>query len=176
MQKGGGSKDTWVLSDGPVNMVSLLTPSGHPVRVRRFLRRTSQPRADNLFWLGRYAERLEGTLRLLRCIVVRLLDESSADGSPELAALARMLVRLEMLPARFGERFPAKELEQEIVALFDKEDRPGSARQILSRVRGIVSVTRDRFSSDTWSILNKLHIDGREPASGGGCWPTRSTC
>ena len=48
--------------------------------------------ADNLFWLGRYTERLEGTLRLLRCIVLRLLDESSADGSPELAALARMLV------------------------------------------------------------------------------------
>ena len=115
--------------------------------------------ADNLFWLGRYTERLEGTLRLLRCIVVRLLDESSADGSPELAALARMLVRLDMLPARFRERFPAKELELEILALFDKEDRPGSARQILNRVRGIVSVTRDRFSADTWSILNKLNID-----------------
>jgi uncharacterized alpha-E superfamily protein len=100
-------------------------------------------------------------LRLLRCVVVRLLDESSADGSPELAALTRMLVRLEMLPARFSERFPARELEQEILALFDKEDRPGSARQLLNRVRGIVSVTRDRFSADTWSILNKLNIDGR---------------
>jgi len=53
-------------------------------------------------------------------------------------------------------------LEQEILALLDKEDRAGSARQILNRVRGIVSVTRDRFSSDTWSILNKLNIDGRK--------------
>ena len=161
MQKGGGSKDTWVLSDGPVNLISLLTPSGHPVRSGASSAELPSRVADNLFWLGRYTERLEGTLRLLRCIVARLLDESSADGSPELAALARMLVRLEMLPARFRERFPAKDLEQEILALLDKEDRAGSARQILNRVRGIVSVTRDRFSSDTWSILNKLNIDGR---------------
>jgi uncharacterized circularly permuted ATP-grasp superfamily protein/uncharacterized alpha-E superfamily protein len=161
MQEGGGSKDTWVFSDGPVNMVSLLTPSGHPVRSGASSAELPSRVADNLFWLGRYTERLEGTLRLLRCIVVRLLDESSADGSPELAALARMLVRLDMLPPRFRERFPARDLEQEIMALFDKEDRPGSVRQILNRVRGIVSVTRDRFSSDTWSILNKLNIDGR---------------
>jgi uncharacterized alpha-E superfamily protein len=161
MQRGGGSKDTWVLSDGPVNMVSMLTPSGHPVRSVASLGGLPSRVADNLFWLGRYTERLEGTLRLLRCIVVRLLDEASAEGSPELAALSRMLVRLEMLPARFRERFPAKDLEQEILALFDKEDRPGSVRQILNRVRGIVSVSRDRFSFDTWSILNKLDLDGR---------------
>jgi uncharacterized circularly permuted ATP-grasp superfamily protein/uncharacterized alpha-E superfamily protein len=161
MQKGGGSKDTWVLSDGPVNMMTLLTPSGHPVRSGASSAELPSRAADNLFWLGRYTERLEGTLRLLRCIMSRLLDESSADGSPELAGLARMLVRLEMLPARFAGRFPARDLEQEILALFDKEDRAGSARQILHRVRGIVSVTRDRFSADTWSILSKLNIDGR---------------
>ncbi len=161
MQRGGGSKDTWVLSDGPVNMVSMLTASGHPVRSGASSGGLPSRVADNLFWLGRYSERLEGTLRLLRCIVVRLLDEASADGSPELAALARMLVRLDLLPARFHGRFPPKDLEQEILALFEKEDRPGSARQILNRVRGIVSVSRDRFSSDTWSILSKLDLDGR---------------
>ncbi len=161
MQQGGGSKDTWVLADGPVNMISLLTPAGHPVRSGASAAELPSRVADNLFWLGRYTERLEGTLRLLRCLVVRLLDESNADGSPELMALACMLVRLDLLPARFAERFPAKELEQEILALIEKEDRPGSARQILNRVRGIVSVTRDRFSADTWSILSKLNIDAR---------------
>jgi uncharacterized circularly permuted ATP-grasp superfamily protein/uncharacterized alpha-E superfamily protein len=161
MQKGGGSKDTWVLADGPVNMISLLTASGHPIRSGASSAELPSRVADNLFWLGRYAERLEGTLRLLRCIVMRLLDESNADGSPELAALAKMLVRLDMLPSQFSGRFPAKELEQEILALIDKEDRLGSARQILNRVRGIVSVTRDRLSADTWSILNKLNIEGR---------------
>ncbi len=53
------------------------------------------------------------------------------------------------------------DLEHEILALIEKEDRPGSARHILNRVRGIVSVSRDRFSADTWSILGKLNIDAR---------------
>ena len=44
MQKGGGSKDTWVLSDGPVNMVSLLTPVGPSGSFWGFLGGIAQPR------------------------------------------------------------------------------------------------------------------------------------
>ncbi|MEO1237902.1 MAG: circularly permuted type 2 ATP-grasp protein, partial [Planctomycetota bacterium] len=74
MQRGGGSKDTWVLSDSPISSFSLLPRSGDlgattisgdsfnlPSRV-----------ADNLFWLGRYVERAEGLVRLLRAVVSRL--------------------------------------------------------------------------------------------------------
>ncbi len=161
MQSGGGSKDTWVLSEGPVTMVSLLTRSGQLVRSGPSSAELPSRVADNLYWLGRYAERLEGTLRLLRCVLVRMVDESGAEGSPELAALAQVLVRLDLLPVRFHGRTTLKDLEHEILLLIYKHDRPGSARQILGRVRGLASVVRDRFSSDTWSILNKLNIDAR---------------
>src|SRR5205807_3074365 len=117
--------------------------------------------ADNLFWLGRYAERLENTLRLIRCVVVRMTDESGADGAPELSALAQVLVRLDLLPERFRAGVSLKELEHEILLLIYKQERAGSARQILGRVRAIASTVRDRFSADTWSILNKLNIDAR---------------
>jgi uncharacterized circularly permuted ATP-grasp superfamily protein/uncharacterized alpha-E superfamily protein len=161
MQSGGGSKDTWVIADGPVNMVSLLTSSGQLIRSDRSAAELPSRVADNLYWLGRYAERLEGTLRLLRCIVGRMVGESDAEGSHEMAGLAHVLMRLDLMPARFKERIPLKELEQEILLLIYKPDRAGSARQILGRMRGIASVVRDRFSSDTWSILNKLNIDAR---------------
>jgi uncharacterized circularly permuted ATP-grasp superfamily protein/uncharacterized alpha-E superfamily protein len=161
MQSGGGSKDTWVLTEGPVNMVSLLTASGQPIRAGRSSAELPSRVADNLFWLGRYAERLENTLRLLRCVVIRMTDESGADGAPELSALAQVLVRLDLLPERFRERVSLKELEHEILLLIYKQERAGSARQILGRVRGIASTVRDRFSADTWSILNKLNIDAR---------------
>jgi len=54
MQRGGGSKDTWVLSDGPVSAVSLLAPAGVPIRRER--RATDLPSrvADDLYWLGRH--------------------------------------------------------------------------------------------------------------------------
>jgi uncharacterized circularly permuted ATP-grasp superfamily protein/uncharacterized alpha-E superfamily protein len=161
MQSGGGSKDTWVLTDGPVSTVSLLTPSGQLIQSGPSSAELPSRVADNLFWLGRYVERLESALRLLRCVVVRMVDESGPDASPELAALAQVLVRLDLLPKRFKERVTLKDLEHEILLLIYKQDRPGSARQILGRLRGIASVVRDRFSSDTWSILNKLTIDAR---------------
>ncbi len=66
MQRGGGSKDTWVLSDGPVSTMSLLSPQGVAVRHERRSADLSSRVADNLFWLGRYAERAEHTMRLLR--------------------------------------------------------------------------------------------------------------
>ena len=161
MQSGGGSKDTWVLSDEPVRMVSLLSPSGHPVRSGRHAAELPSRVADNLFWLGRYAERLEDTLRILRCVFIRLADEAGADGSPELRALAQMLVSMEMLPKRFSEGFALKDLEGELLFLIYKKDRVGSARELLDRVRGLASMVRDRFSADTWWILNKLQIDAR---------------
>ncbi len=161
MQSGGGSKDTWVLSDGPVNTMSLLTASGQPIRAGRSSAELPSRVADNLFWLGRYAERLEATVRLLRSVMLRFVGEMGADASPELAALTHVLLTMDLLPERFRDGAPLKDFEHEILQLIYKQDRAGSARQILGRVRGIASVVRDRFSADTWSILNRLNIDAR---------------
>ena len=161
MQSGGGSKDTWVISEGPVSTVSLLTASGQPVHAGRSLAGVPSRVADNLFWLGRYTERLEDTFRLLRAVVVRMSGESGGESTAELNELARVLVRLELLPARFSGRVPLRELEHEVLLLIYKQDRTGSARHILGRVRAIASIVRDRLSADTWSILNQLNIDAR---------------
>ncbi len=69
MQRGGGSKDTWVLSDRPVDTFSLQPPRGVPVElVRGVVTDLSSRAADHIFWLGRYAERSEHLARVLRCI------------------------------------------------------------------------------------------------------------
>jgi uncharacterized alpha-E superfamily protein len=161
MQSGGGSKDTWVISDGPVNPMSLLSPSGQMFHGGPSAAELPSRVADNLYWLGRYTERLEATLRLLRCMLVRMPDETGTEASPEFTAVAQMLVRMDLLPAKFLERVVLKDLEHELLLLIYKQDHTGSARQTLVRVRSLASVVRDRFSSDTWSILNKLNIDAR---------------
>src|SRR5205085_4690447 len=76
MQQGGGSKDTWVLSSGPVSTFSLLQPPEGPVELNRGGGDLPSRAAENLFWLGRYVERAEGLVRLLRGIVVRLTEKS----------------------------------------------------------------------------------------------------
>ncbi len=63
MQRGGGSKDTWVLGDGPAPEFSLLRPPAHPLEVSRATFDLPSRVADNLFWLGRYTERVEAVVR-----------------------------------------------------------------------------------------------------------------
>jgi len=165
MQSGGGSKDTWVLSDEPVSPVTLLSAQGTPLTVERAQSDLPSRVADNLFWLGRYAERSEGLVRLLRSVVARLTDESGAADTPELSALLQTMAAMDLLAGRFGQRVALAELEQEILAIIFKQRRQGSLRQTLSQVRRFASIVRDRLSVDTWRILNQLHHGVRMPSA-----------
>lgn len=161
MQSGGGSKDTWVMSQDPVSTVSLLGAAGQPIASTRSMTELPSRVADNLFWLGRYAERLEHMLRLLRCIIGRLADEATTDSSPELSGLAAMLVSLDHLPEKFAGRVPLKELEQSVLQLVYNPQKLGSVRELSLRIRQTATIVRDRFSADTWRILNQLQLDSR---------------
>ena len=63
------------------------------VHLRRTGRDLLSRTADNLFWLGRYAERAEGTMRLLRSVLSRFLEDGRPDSNPEvLQRLLRLLL------------------------------------------------------------------------------------
>src|ERR1700692_2754781 len=67
MGDGARAADVWVVSDKAVSTATLL-PSGDTVRIRRIAGVGPSRAADNLFWLGRYLERAEATLRLVRAL------------------------------------------------------------------------------------------------------------
>ena len=81
-QRGGGSKDTWILSDAPVEGFSLLPGR---LRARRHCaerRAVSSRSVEHLFWMGRYAERSENAARMLRAVLSRLPQgDSSVSAS-----------------------------------------------------------------------------------------------
>ncbi|MFI4869944.1 MAG: circularly permuted type 2 ATP-grasp protein [Steroidobacterales bacterium] len=62
-QRGGGSKDVWVLSDPDAP-----ASGAAPAAPQRYLRHDDLPSqlVENLYWLGRYSERCEDKARLLR--------------------------------------------------------------------------------------------------------------
>jgi uncharacterized circularly permuted ATP-grasp superfamily protein/uncharacterized alpha-E superfamily protein len=164
MQRGGGSKDAWVLADGPVSQFSLLPAVGDRVPLTRAGGDLPSRAADNLFWLGRYAERAEGLTRLLRGIAVRVAERSGLADSPELPVLLRTL-------ALHHDPTPAAEagLEHGIIypAVYDP-DHPGGLAGGLQSLLRVASVVRDRMSNDMWRVLSGLRDLPAGPADGYG--------
>ena len=161
LRRGGGSKDTWVVAEGAVAGASLLSPAGSPTRHERRAADLPSRVADNLFWLGRHAERTEHSVRLVRSIVARLADEDTTTDGPELVALRKVLVGMELLPARLAERMPLRDLEGELLTLLFRQGAQGGLRRMLNEIRRIAAAVRDRLSEDTWRVLNQLHHDFR---------------
>jgi uncharacterized circularly permuted ATP-grasp superfamily protein/uncharacterized alpha-E superfamily protein len=169
MAVGEGSKDAWVLSDQPVQQVSLLRPAGQGIELRRSGSDLPSRVADHLFWLGRLVERVEGAVRILRNILVRLTSESDPSALPELPPLWRALSDQGHIPPdtalREGREFlPGIETEL-LSAIFD-EQRSGSLHSTLNAVHRTASIVRDRISIDSWRILNRLDREFSPPLEG----------
>jgi uncharacterized circularly permuted ATP-grasp superfamily protein/uncharacterized alpha-E superfamily protein len=156
---GGGSKDTWVRSLAPLASTAPLETSEQPARQERIVSHVPSRVVENLFWLGRYAERLEDTTRLLRPALSRLAGEGGPSEDGELAGLARWFARLQLLPARFAGPLDTHALASELRELVFERNRIGTVRDLLGRVSFLTASVRDRLSGDTWRILHQLQTE-----------------
>jgi uncharacterized circularly permuted ATP-grasp superfamily protein/uncharacterized alpha-E superfamily protein len=156
MQRGGHSKDAWVLWDGPVDTFSMLRPRNEPVELRRISRVVPSSVADNAFWLGRYVERAENVARILRAMIPRV--RRAEEG--EFACLLRLRGCLESrhskLPKAKHKRPTSMELEQEITSLLTDAKRPDSLICTLAEISRIGGTIRERLSSDMIYLLGQL--------------------
>ncbi len=154
---GQGSKDVWVLADGPVSPVTLLQPPGVPIAPRRSGNDLPSRVADNLFWLGRHVERCEGSARLMRSILMRLISESGPSHASLLAVLLRATDHATSPgDTNLGE---AGEFDARVMSLlFDPTDS-GSLRSMLAALQQGATAVRDRISLDTWRILQRIDDD-----------------
>ncbi len=150
------SKDIWVLSDEPVELISMMASlTAIPV----FKRSSDLPNrvADNLLWLGRYLERAEGLIRLLRAVFKRLSGEVKPEEVPELQFLLSILRTKNIIPkpSADGNCFSLELPQQLADALFHK-DRAESILSILRRVQQTARNVRDRLSIDSIHIINRM--------------------
>ena len=158
MQLGGGSKDTWVLGGADD---SEPTRSSRRRR-RRFTHATelSSRMADNLFWLGRYAERLEATARLVRVLLPGLSGESDQGRHASRRHRAA-------LPPRPRPAAPAVAARHRGAPVVDACSAcsptwcstPASIASIgwnLRQVRRLSWEVKERLSPDTWRVLQQL--------------------
>jgi uncharacterized circularly permuted ATP-grasp superfamily protein/uncharacterized alpha-E superfamily protein len=133
LARGGRVADVWVVAKAPVERISLL---GTEQAVGQGPRHGALPAraADNLFWLGRYVERAEDTMRLVRAYRVRA-DEAGGEHTPLLTFFTDYLAELGV----------------------DTDQRlPDALAATIGSAVFSASKVRDRFSVDGWAALKDL--------------------
>ena len=153
MQRGGASKDTWVLGDRP--------PSGEQWKAQRNIGVHDLVRRDpylpsrvveNLFWFGRYCERCDDSARLLRIMLARYVD---GDDPQALQAAVDLGERLMLLPDE-------GELPERLLAALLGDDWPFSLRSNLQRLQWAASQVRGKLSRENWQALVELQREAME--------------
>jgi uncharacterized alpha-E superfamily protein len=167
MQSDSGSKDTWVPAVEPPDAFSLLPPVGQPVRLRRSGYDLPSRVLDNLLWMGRYAERVEGLVRLLRSILVRLTDESGPGGGAAVPALLRAMhatwdIPSASTPAPDGVATLLAYEQTLLQAMFDTQ-LTSSVRGIFTALHRVSAMVRDYMTLECWHIITHLKEDFAPP-------------
>jgi len=155
MSHGGGSKDTWVLSDTPVSTFSRLPHSNSAVELTRAGGDLPSRAADNLFWLGRYAERAEAAARLLRSALARLTDQNAPGDHSEVPALLCAVVVQSKTPLA-PEHHRGGNLQADVYPLVFAAGRPYSLASVVGEWHRVASYLRDRISVDMWRVVSAV--------------------
>ncbi|MNJ15116.1 hypothetical protein D3C77_93570 [compost metagenome] len=152
MQRGGASKDTWVLGEA--------APVGDQWRASRNLGVADLIRQDpylpsrvveNLFWFGRYCERCDTSARLLRIILTRYLD---GDDPLALHAAVNLADELSLLPEEGT-------LPERLRAALADDDWAFSLQANLQRLQWAASQVRGKLSRENWLALVELQREAR---------------
>jgi uncharacterized circularly permuted ATP-grasp superfamily protein/uncharacterized alpha-E superfamily protein len=148
--------DVWVIDDKPVEAVSLMTPEDK-VKVRRITGHLPSRAADNLYWLGRYLERAEATLRLVRSICTSLVDSeptpvSRSEETNPVGGLRQLLADWGALPT---DQAGCDEAQAARYALVEATAY-GSVLSLVRNASKAAAGMRERLSGDFWSLLQNL--------------------
>ncbi len=155
-RQGSRSKDTWVLASEPEKQAEETTPvAAEQARPRTGVVLPSRV-VENLFWAGRYAERAESSLRMLRTVFARVGGDPLPDpeGRP---LLLRAVTQLTCTyPGFMDDAVMSAEPQPELLSVLLDGARPGSVTSTLDSLLGAVDQVKDFMSADTQRILNDL--------------------
>ncbi len=158
---GAIAKDTWVLSTEPETLGGFWL-TGAPTPAAEPAAPLPSRAAENMFWLGRYSERAEAAVRLLRVVNGRRTEfeqVSEGPGAEALEALLEAVTRVTTtFPGFVGDDADQKLADpgEELLSLVVDADRPGTVAQAINRMFVAVEVLRDQLSVDTWLVIGSM--------------------
>ena len=159
MGDGARSADVWVVSDKAIPASTLLQ-AADTVRIKRIAGVVPSRAADNLFWLGRYLERAEATLRLIRALGTSARDPGKGASTAAAGASTALhsVERIQRLLVTWGAASQASRTNSAKVAAeaLQGTEKFGSALSLLRSAQRTATSLRERLSPDAWQVITEM--------------------
>lgn len=157
MQRGSASTDTWVLTEGEVDTTSLLPQPLSAAELSAVRWPVSSRSAENLFWLGRYTERAENSVRLARLTLEFMATLKHEGHLPMMSFLDELARRHGLVGAEVPAATSAlRVFERSLV--HDLADTQGATSLAwnLSALQNCAQVLRERLSTEQWQLIHEV--------------------
>jgi uncharacterized circularly permuted ATP-grasp superfamily protein/uncharacterized alpha-E superfamily protein len=156
MQRGGGSKDTWVQSSAHADSLSTLKRTITSRDLIRDDTHLSSRVAENLFWFGRHTERCDNIVRLLRAALSVLFNIEPENRSDEWPTIVTLCIWFNIIKAEpLVVSLTDEQIETVLLRSAVSPEVPGLAKQ-KQQLYKTASNLQDRFSIDNWCALNRM--------------------
>ncbi len=157
-QDGGISKDTWVEASPRNEKLAVVNHQAPDMNRKAVLPSRA---AENLFWVGRYTQRVIRTSRFIRIVLRALTEKNYIYQSQDSEAIEVLLKTVTHLTDTYPGFVEDAEEEMknpllEIHQLICNPNRPGSIMFNLGNLLKAMYAARDRWTTDSWRIIDEI--------------------
>ncbi len=157
----GTLKDVWVLAEDAADVQVPSTRRFHQLAVERGGADLQSRVADNLYWLGRYIERLDNDARLLRTTATKVAQGAvSPRDAIELRLLGRLLSQADLMDRGAALSAPENTAFQQGLGAIATDD--SGLITVLDAIQRLTSSMRDRFSVDMITAAGPVMAEVRQ--------------
>ena len=157
----GTLKDVWVLAEDAADVQVPSTRRFHQLAVERGGADLQSRVADNLYWLGRYIERLDNDARLLRTTATKVASGAiSPRDAIELRLLGRLLSHANLMDQAAALSAPENATFQQGLAGIAADNR--GLMTALDSIQRLTNSMRERFSVDMITAAGPVMTEVRQ--------------
>lgn len=178
----GWIKDTWIRSNTPQTSIRTLPKLTKEMSDLALLDGVIPSRtAENLYWLGRYLERGENTVRMLRVLIDRFTEFAIYPDSNNKAIVSRLVeavvnqaVVFPYAEQNISQSETQSYIPREIaIQLFADQEFSGSLINTLKALKNSALQVRELLSLDSWRIIDDINDEIRRIAKSPASASTR---